>query len=392
MIKSYRNLWLSQQCSYGMTIENLEKFLDWDTIDQYAYILHDKDKDTEPHIHLVVKLTSPQRTSVILNRFAKCGIDMPENNLLKMKSFEGALTYLCHKLPKDYDKYQYPITDVHTNISNYELIVENYLKKSLATVKSKDDIYQVLFELGKQGKDVSDWYNSVPYKLKHSYDVDKTLQNAYHLGIQDYIKDMVVPRVPIIIWGDTGTGKTSSTLSALNKLGLNTVRVDGGGTGKYDKVSVNTDAIVLDDEFEVERIKQLGDIYPCPVYRRGSNNPIFIGQYYIITTNLSPIQFEQLIYNQLETDKTLIPLNQSVHLSAVRRRYWYVKVDGVNVTVQPPQGAYTQLYSVLNYKDTLTGYDDYILQFNPLQVEQVNAFLSFISVFSAINTERCMND
>ena len=91
-----------------------------DHCENYAYIYHDKDTNTEgmpldEHLHLVAVLKDSVRLSTTLNSFCEfvslttLGVEID-----KAHSVEGSIQYLIHK--NDKNKYQYEIKNI---ISNY---------------------------------------------------------------------------------------------------------------------------------------------------------------------------------------------------------------------------------------------------------------------------------
>ena len=77
------------------------------SLDEYTYILHDKDVDREtgeilkPHIHLLWKYQDQRSLKVVSEEMG-----LPQNMIEKIHSYNSSLIYLIHE--KNSDKYQYP--------------------------------------------------------------------------------------------------------------------------------------------------------------------------------------------------------------------------------------------------------------------------------------------
>lgn len=112
-------------------IENVEEQLsNWCAIfcDLFAFILHDKDLDSEgvlktPHFHLVATLkTNRKRLSTTLNDISEIiGVNSLAISIDKLVSISGGIQYLTHK--NNNDKHQYNIGDICTNLSTEELLL-----------------------------------------------------------------------------------------------------------------------------------------------------------------------------------------------------------------------------------------------------------------------------
>lgn len=105
-------------------LDMLVKWLDLNST-LYGAILHDKDVDLEghqktDHIHAVFNIPKRKRISTLINEIANaCWVSPLAVTVKSYSSFEGSFQYLTHLNNKD--KYQYPISDVRTNLSKDEL-------------------------------------------------------------------------------------------------------------------------------------------------------------------------------------------------------------------------------------------------------------------------------
>lgn len=77
--------------------------------EKYAYICHDKDKNTEhKHYHYVLLFNSPRSLKAIAN-----DLSLPYTMIEKVYSKRGILDYLTHE--NDPNKYHYSLNDIHAN-------------------------------------------------------------------------------------------------------------------------------------------------------------------------------------------------------------------------------------------------------------------------------------
>lgn len=113
-----------------MVLQPLQKWCD-EHCSQYAFILHDKDIDSDGqpkflHIHIAMLMKSVGKgrnypsLNTILNALAKeVEIDGLSIQIDEMTSENGSIQYLIHK--RDLDKAQYLESDVITNYTSDEL-------------------------------------------------------------------------------------------------------------------------------------------------------------------------------------------------------------------------------------------------------------------------------
>lgn len=119
----------SYDCEYVLSEISL-RFKEW------AYILHDKDKDDEgnfkkPHYHWVGK--GDPRTLSAVSRF----LGIAEHDIEIGKSFPLLIQYLIHQ--NDQSKYQYEPCEVSSNISD---IIKYFRKQSEGSIVSDLCVYK----------------------------------------------------------------------------------------------------------------------------------------------------------------------------------------------------------------------------------------------------------
>lgn len=102
----------------------LENYLS-NSCHEYAFIYHGCDtlEDGQlktPHIHFVANMKMVKRLSTILGEIAQVlGVSTLAVSISKYESFSACVQYLIHK--NNADKFQYPKSDIVTNIEDSEL-------------------------------------------------------------------------------------------------------------------------------------------------------------------------------------------------------------------------------------------------------------------------------
>ena len=112
----------------------------------YAYILHDKDKDTngelkKPHYHYIVKMPSCVPNSTLAN-----ALDIKENYIQCILSLQGAYDYLTHRHTPE--KYQYKDSDIVSTI-DMEWEKEKIIKGEFQCIMQsiKENKIKTMYEL-----------------------------------------------------------------------------------------------------------------------------------------------------------------------------------------------------------------------------------------------------
>ena len=127
-------------------------------------------------------------------------------------------------------------------------------------------------------------FNELPFKIRSNAKM-KTVKESYQRGVDRRIaENREVLRVCIFIKGEPNTGKTYTSLAAL--AGKRIYKIDGGGSGKFDNLRPDREAIVISDEV-CPNLLNMADNYICKAYRRQNNNPAWAGNYFVVTSNLS---------------------------------------------------------------------------------------------------------
>ena len=133
--KSYRSLMITQQIDY-LTEDKIIEALKHNSINEYAYILHNQDKDENGkekafHWHIVLRLNGSINEKYICDWF---GIEPQYIERIKGR-FVDALAYLVHK--NEPLKHQYDLKDIKTNSNHIEKLIEEYKKVDFDEVIEK---------------------------------------------------------------------------------------------------------------------------------------------------------------------------------------------------------------------------------------------------------------
>lgn len=119
----------------------LEEFFVQNCCEMYCYILHDMDVVQDaifqdgvlvqpavmktPHIHFVAEMNTKKRGTKMtcwIGKIARSlGVDVRAVSLEKAENVDGCIQYLTHRNCPD--KYQYPVSDIHTSMTPESLEV-----------------------------------------------------------------------------------------------------------------------------------------------------------------------------------------------------------------------------------------------------------------------------
>lgn len=252
------------------------------------------------HYHLICRCTNPNTRIRIKQMLDWFGIyyrpeiddSLIENHAIEtVGSFQAYANYLTHETEasKKDNKELYDISEIISNLSLDEIkllrggtlqIADNPTKVSLSMLSELD---REAFQLGYNLKCFSDWYNNLPFSIRCNSKM-KTIEQSYHQGVDRRIEENVeINRLCIYIMGAPNTGKTFASKKALE--GKKILNVGGGGSGKFDKLRPDHDAIIIDDDI-CPNLLNMTDNYICRAYKRNKDNPAWAGRYFVVTSNL----------------------------------------------------------------------------------------------------------
>ena len=276
--KSLRSIEIEQKCSFGFTDAFVEKLLSdkKDTIKRYAWIKHDKENDD--HIHLMLWFHNPQPTDALLKWIDGVGT---VSQLERIKKDESAIAYLTHANRPE--KFQYGVSNVHSNIPVEELTAITENQKLLSNVKPIIDkiVHGELTERDIFSIKYADIY------LKHKKTIDNAFDFYYESIRNDIRKGGKEMEVAFLV-GKTGTGKTSYAKWFCEQNNL-TYCVSSGSNDVLQDYK-GEDVLILDDFrdscFRLADVLKLLDNHTRTSVNSRYRNKMFAGDFIIITTSI----------------------------------------------------------------------------------------------------------
>lgn len=202
---------LTQQLRHIKNIDTIDEFekkiVDSVNPERYAMILHDKDKNVEPHIHCVLSFQNARHITAIAKAL---GIE-PRYIEKWDGSVNNAYGYLLHRTKSSREKYQYDINEVHANFNFIETM--NQINEGLYKKQSKKNLNNLLdaYEEDVLSKErlieslSGHEYARIHHQIK-AID-EKKILNKKKL-FQMRMKDNNIAIKVIYIYGETATGKT----------------------------------------------------------------------------------------------------------------------------------------------------------------------------------------
>ena len=277
---------------------------------QVLCIKHDRDIVTDgiwksavvkPHYHIIVRFINDKmrmRVKQILESlhiYFRQGVDdvlILNHGLETVGKFAGYAMYLTHETEEAVRdaKELYAISEIVSNmtVDEIEQIREGYVRVSEKRKITNEELIALdkeAYKLGYELKNFDSWYNGQPFNVRANTKM-RTIKESYERGSENRLnEDDAVIRLSIYIQGAGNLGKTYTSLKALKSLSIDEVyTIGGGGTGKFDKLRCDHQAVVVDDDL-CPNLLNMADNKMCHVYKRNKNNPIWSGNHLIITYN-----------------------------------------------------------------------------------------------------------
>lgn len=226
---------ICQQLKY-LTKEQLDKGLLSNYIQDYAYILHDKDKREdgslkEPHYHIMIRLKDSTDSKYISKVF-----DVEEQYINKVKGkWVDVLLYLTHK--NALDKFQYDDSRVVSNFDFVKVRDEELSKKN--NNNRWNEICKLIDDGALKRYNYSEFINIEEYV---KYERKMELAFKYRMNKMRGVNRMMEC---VFITGESGCGKTTYAKEiAKNK--EYSIYVSSGSNDVLDSYS-GEDCLILDD-------------------------------------------------------------------------------------------------------------------------------------------------
>lgn len=256
----------------------------------------------KPHYHLIIRCTDRKKRIRVRTILKQLGIyyrPVLDDILWKyhgvetVGNFEGYATYLTHETEEAIrdGKELYDLSEMVSNLTVEEIkeVREGYLRvgqNEKMTTSKWVELDEIAYKLGKEFGDYDAWYGALPFVTRSGAKM-RTVKESYERGVKDAVdEDPYVLRSCIFIRGKHDQGKTFASRVALDMPGRLILSVDGGKSGKLDKLQAYHQAIVVSDEM-LPDLLNMADNYKVQSYRRNSGNPYWTGKYLIVTHNHS---------------------------------------------------------------------------------------------------------
>lgn len=310
----------------------------------------------KPHYHIIVRVLQNKSLRIkqileLLKVKYREGLDndLWENHGVEtVKHFDSYAMYLMHGTEEAIadGKEPYSIEEIVSNLEVGEIqsVLDGYIRVNPDKRISKEELVKLdkeAYELGKNLKDFDEWYDALSFDYR-SHAKMKTIRESYYRGVKATAEDIEkgsIVRTCIYIQGDPNTGKTYASVEAMRNIGHKTIKIGGGGSGKFDKLKCSHQAIVIDDDI-CPNILNMTDNYITQAYKRNSNNPYWCGDVLIITSNLPFTEYlEKCGIKTTKNQKTLYGWTEvkSEHAKAMETRFFICRIaknqNGQNVLI-----------------------------------------------------------
>lgn len=307
---------------------------------QVIGICHDRDpvgdnfwepSTDKPHYHIIVRVLNDKRARVkqVLDALGVVYRPVDDKSLWDNHGVEtcadfcNMTVYMTHDTEQAIldGKAQYELEELVSNLTleeikqirqGYTRVSESVDKVTPAMLAQLDeDAYKLGCELG----DFDAWYGTLPFNVRSNAKM-KTVKESYERGINKALdSSKVIPRLCVYIESPNGLGKTHAARYALEQLGVRYLPVGGGGTGKFDGLKVTHGGVVIDDD-ACPNLLNMADTRYCRAYKRNRNNPPWVGEYLIVTSNLS---FEEWV-------KEKCGVKNEENIKAAKSRFYVCKL------------------------------------------------------------------
>ena len=310
--KSWRHVEIVQDCRFGWTLENIDKFLDdWSAVKKQSHILHDKDlnerfEPREPHCHLYLEFNHPVETTAIIARAKRVGLPdgcITENRLQKIKTWKGSLNYQTHRDCHLAYKHVYDVSDVHANF-DWQAECEDYHTNQdlrVTNVRQKQ-IVEAIYN-----GEINEYDIDEHLTITEMVNYDSAITKAFKRVNERKFKDMNRSMEVIFVSGASGIGKDTFAVEWCKSRGLAYYRTNNNPDNPFDNyrgqpVIIWSDA--RDDVFKPHNLHQLLDNHFGSMQKSRYHDK-YIGADVMIITSIKPLEewYSKFYANEKE-DKT----------------------------------------------------------------------------------------
>lgn len=312
---------------------------------QVIAIIHNRDfqgddfflpSTDKQHIHLIERSSDgvPRKIRTLLNMFGiklrpEEDANLWEHAIQKVGQFSKYAAYLTHETKEAVEdgKAKYEMEELISNLSKEEIrtiqqahIYTGKQQPKTATIDEQANWCDMARAAGYNMEPYEDFEEKIPLVVKKQ--IEKYINRAYYRGQNDRVEEVRksdFTRCAIFIKGKENQGKTFAAIHAFDDLGYKTICIDEATqTGKFDKLTAHHKVMIVDDAI-IRNVLGLSDDKPCECYRRNKENPYFIGEYFIATSNLN---FEDWC--------RMCGINEEAQLKAARSRFFICEVDDID--------------------------------------------------------------
>ena len=238
-------------------------------------------------------------------------------------------TYLPHETDqaiKD-GKAIYDHKEIAKNFSDViaNEIFEFYKKTKKKSSVDWDLLGEQAYQLGLALGDYDAWIDTQLNLKQEAQAVARKVHERYMQGLAVGVETKGhITRCSIILYGDGNSGKSYTTIKALEEMHLKTYSVRSG-TGKYDGLSA-TDQAMLFDDIGVSQALSVFDNKAVVLHRRNSGDRPWVGTYAVVTTNADP---EEALAHMLgvSADPVLRSPTDERLLDALKSRVYICRIE-----------------------------------------------------------------
>lgn len=319
MNKKYRVFSYTQQLSHlNQKIEDFPRLFEEAGVEQYAYIVHDKDRTADgvlkaSHVHVVMKFENPRSLQSIAKVFrdALQFLEPPKTR----NGYNNMLAYLTHRTKGATEKYQYDPDAVTANFD-----YPDALEKITAKVEQRDSKTH-LDELLERLMSYDITYEEAVSELTASEfsRYHQRLKVTAEYGRQQYAKrwikeheDTGTPIEVLWITGPSGSGKTVEAKRIAREKYDKDFYMATGVRDPFERY-MDQPVIILDDlrpkTFDYNTLLQLLDPFNSTMADARYSNKTLIADTIIVTSVYSPLDFYHMLvpeqYRDIDTYKQL---------------------------------------------------------------------------------------